>query len=117
MKLIRSLVRIINYRTFIITILSVSATWLCFKFDFKANFPLTLVGIAIVFPVVFSIDSAYRRREKALQLLADFKIHCHSIFLAARDWVEGDHHLEKELKPELFLTTSVRRELKQVECM
>ena len=34
---------------------------------------MTLVGIAIVFPVVFSIDSAYKRRERALSYLADLK--------------------------------------------
>jgi len=102
MKIIRSVFLIINYKTFIVTILSIFTTWICFRYDFKANFPLTLVGIAIVFPVVFSIDSAYKRREKALHLMADFKTHCFSLYLAARDWVEGDHHLERELKAEMI---------------
>ena len=102
MKMIRSIVLIINYKTFIVTILSILATWICFRYDFKANFPLTLVGIAIVFPVVFSIDSAYKRREKALHLMADFKSHCFALYVAGRDWVEGDHHLEKELKTEML---------------
>src|SRR3989442_3051743 len=36
------------------------------------------VGVAIVFPVVFSIGSAYSRRETALQRFSDFKGHARS---------------------------------------
>jgi hypothetical protein len=52
-----------------------------------------LVGVAIVFPVVFSIGSAYQRRENALQRLADFKGHAIAIYYASRDWtgeMQGD---------------------------
>jgi len=45
-----------------------------------------LVGVAIVFPVVFSIGSAYNRRETALQKLSDFKGHAAAIYFATRDW-------------------------------
>jgi hypothetical protein len=45
-----------------------------------------LVGVAIVFPVVFSIGSAYNRREHALQRFADFKGHAIAVYYATRDW-------------------------------
>jgi hypothetical protein len=45
-----------------------------------------LVGVAIVFPVVFSIGSAYTRRETALQRFADFKGHAVALYYATRDW-------------------------------
>jgi hypothetical protein len=45
-----------------------------------------LVGVAIVFPVVFSIGSAYTRRETALQRYSDFKGHAIVIYYAMRDW-------------------------------
>lgn len=45
-----------------------------------------LVGVAIVFPVVFSIGSAYTRRETALQKLSDFKGHAVAIYFASKDW-------------------------------
>jgi hypothetical protein len=51
-----------------------------------------LVGVAIVFPVVFSIGSAYTRRETALQRLADFKGHAIAIYFAARDWSTDNNH-------------------------
>jgi predicted membrane chloride channel (bestrophin family) len=90
MKTIRSLYLIINYKTLIVTALSLVSTWLCMRYNFQANLPLTLVGIAIVFPVVFSIDSAYKRRERALALLADFKGHLKALYMAATDWLPID---------------------------
>jgi len=85
-RVIRSFTLIINYKTFIITFLSVVSTFLCHYYDLTANFPDMLVGVAIVFPVVFSIGSAYTRRETALQRFADFKGHVVSFYYAARDW-------------------------------
>jgi hypothetical protein len=45
-----------------------------------------LVGVAIVFPVVFSISSAYNRRETALQRFSDFKGHAIAFYFGTRDW-------------------------------
>lgn len=85
----RSIFTIINWKTFVITSLSVVATYLCDRYGIHADFPLNLVGIAIVFPVVFSIDSAYKRRERALGLLGDFKAHLLVTYHASRDWVDA----------------------------
>jgi hypothetical protein len=82
----RSFSLIINYKTFIITILSVVSTYVCFHLGLTAKFPDMLVGVAIVFPVVFSIGSAYNRRETALQRWADFKGHAIALYYATRDW-------------------------------
>src|SRR5688572_11674716 len=86
MQLFRSFFKIINYKTFIVTILAVISTYLCYHNGLTAKFPDMLVGVAIVFPVVFSIGSAYSRRETALQRLSDFKGHGAAIFFATRDW-------------------------------
>lgn len=88
MKALRSIFLIINYKTFVITFLSIGSTWLCGHYQLKADYPLTLIGIAIVFPVVFSIDSAYKRRESALANLGDIKNHLMAIYHASRDWLE-----------------------------
>jgi hypothetical protein len=85
-KVLRSFFLIINYKTLIITVLSVVSTYVCYHFDFIAKFPDMLVGVAIVFPVVFSIGSAYNRREMALQRFSDFKGHAIAMFFATRDW-------------------------------
>ncbi len=85
-KVLRSFFLIINYKTLIITVLSVVSTYVCYHFNFIAKFPDMLVGVAIVFPVVFSIGSAYNRREVALQRFSDFKGHAIAMFYATRDW-------------------------------
>ena len=85
-QILRSFSSIINYKTFIITALSVISTYTCFELGLTAKFPDMLVGVAIVFPVVFSIGSAYQRRETALQRWADFKGHAIAIYYATRDW-------------------------------
>jgi hypothetical protein len=92
MKLLRSILQIINYKTFIVTALSVISTYLCYKYGLTAKFPDMLVGVAIVFPVVFSIGSAYSRRETALQRLSDFKGHAAALFYATRDWTSDRNH-------------------------
>ncbi|MCU0356934.1 MAG: hypothetical protein MUE95_05090 [Cyclobacteriaceae bacterium] len=85
-KVLKSFFLIINYKTLIITILSVISTYICYHLELTARFPDMLVGVAIVFPVVFSISSAYNRRETALQRLSDFKGHGVAMYYAMRDW-------------------------------
>lgn len=98
-KIFRSFSLIINYKTFIITALAVISTYVCFHLDLTAKFPDMLVGVAIVFPVVFSIGSAYNRRETALQRWADFKGHAIAIYYATRDWPSiKDHDLPQRTR-------------------
>ncbi len=87
MKTLRSFFLIVNYKTLIVSFLSIISTYYCHKTGLVANFPLTLVSLAIVFPIVFSINSAYRRREKALEQYAIVKGHLIALFYASRDWV------------------------------
>lgn len=60
---------------------------ICREFQIQANFPLTLISTAIIFPIVFSIGGAYKRRETALAHYGSIKAHGRSIFLATRDWM------------------------------
>src|SRR5688572_1653824 len=98
-KVLRSFFLIINYKTIIVTALSVISTYLCFHYGLTAKFPDMLVGVAIVFPVVFSIGSAYNRRETALQRFSDFKGHAMAIYFASRDWTaDKNNTLPQEVK-------------------
>lgn len=111
-RVIRSFSLIINYKTFIITALAVISTYLCFRFGLTAKFPDMLVGVAIVFPVVFSIGSAYTRRETALQRFADFKGHAVAIYYATRDWTTSkDHDLTTRVKQIIFDMMKLMREM------
>ena len=94
MHFLRSVGYIINYKTFIITAMAVIATWYCLRMGWYADFPLTIVGIAIVFPIVFSINSAYRRRERALRALAEAKGNLLGFYQTARNQMKDQNDEE-----------------------
>ena len=99
MKLLRSLSMIINYNTIIVTFLALASTIICEHYEIAANFPLTIVGVAIVFPIVFSINSAYTRRETALTNLGDYINHMTALYHASRDWLNPKQpEFQKETK-------------------
>lgn len=64
---------IINYRTLIVLIISIGTVYLNYKYNISYNVDLTLLSIAIIFPIVFSIRGSFRRREKALEHLSQFR--------------------------------------------
>jgi len=64
---------VINRRTAILMIVTIVATKLVLVFNLSLNFDLTLLSIAILFPLVFTIRGSFRRREKALEFLSEFK--------------------------------------------
>lgn len=115
-KIVKSLRLIINYKTFLVTGLSVLSSYLCFHWGFIANFPDMLVGVAIVFPVVFSISSAYMRRETALQRYSDFKGHAIAIYYASRDWTSNKENdlptRARTILHDLFLTLKMMVKVK-----
>ena len=103
LKTLKSFFIILSWQTILTIITSIAATYACRHFNFFGDFPLTLVGIAIVFPLVFSINSAYKRRETALKHYANLKGNGRAIFFAARDWIE-------DAKPENIKTTKAKLE-------
>lgn len=79
---------IVNLQTLLISGLAVISTALCIKFKLEAEFPLTLIAMSIVFPIVFSIGGAYKRREAALKEYAAIKGYLRAIYFASRDWLD-----------------------------
>jgi len=54
-------------------VISTLATYLAYAYNVVYNLDLTLLSIAMVFPLVFSIRGSFRRREKALEHLSKFR--------------------------------------------
>ena len=101
MRILKSFLLIINYKTFVITALSLIATWICHRNHWIADFPLILISTAIVFPIVFSINSAYKRRESALQQFSNIKGSAIAMYCASRDWVSASQNpVPEKLKVE-----------------
>ena len=64
---------IINYKTLIAVLISIGVLYFAEKNKIDYEIDLTLISIAIIFPLVFCIRSAFRRREKALEHLSQFR--------------------------------------------
>ena len=64
---------IINYRTLITILLSLFIPYCAYKFEVFYNIDLTLISLAIIFPLVFAIRGAFKRREKALEHLSLYR--------------------------------------------
>lgn len=90
MQTFRTLLRIVDLKMFVVTALALASTWASERYAVVIDMPLELIGIAIVFPIVFSISQAFQRRESALIELAELKSNLVAIFLAHRDWPETD---------------------------
>ncbi|WP_346883772.1 hypothetical protein [uncultured Algibacter sp.] len=101
-KKLKRTILIINYKTVLITGLAIASTAICAHFHIKADFPLTLIGTAIVFPIVFSIGGAYKRREVTLDEYGSIKAHSRALYFAVSDWLENPPEaLKLELKNHL----------------
>ncbi len=86
---LRRVLLIINLKTLLITLLAVASTAFCRHYQIYAEFPLTLIATSVVFPIVFSIGGAYKRREAALDKYGTLKAYGRAIYLASRDWLPG----------------------------
>jgi hypothetical protein len=64
---------IINHRTLITVFLSLIIPFSAYEFKIIYNIDLTLISLAIIFPLVFAIRGAFKRREKALEHLSLFR--------------------------------------------
>ncbi len=64
---------VINYRTLIALLIAVISLIIVYKFDLYYSIDLTFLSIAIIFPLVFNIRGSFRRREKALEHLSQFR--------------------------------------------
>jgi predicted membrane chloride channel (bestrophin family) len=86
----KRLFSILSVNTLIALIFAIGSTMISTYYNWKIDFPLTIIGIAVVFPIVFSIGGAYTRRESALVQYGIMKSMGRAIFLASRDWVRDD---------------------------
>ncbi len=90
-NMVKNFIKLQDHQTIIVSVLSLGSTFVCLQLELTLDMPTGLVGVAIVFPIVFSINAAYRRREEALEYLAGLKSAGTSIFYAHRDWIDDEN--------------------------
>ncbi len=99
---------VINLKSFIVITAACITTYICAELDFHFDVPTDLIGIAIVFPIVFSINAAYNRREKALEHYSIFKASALSIRFAHMHWI-NENSKENLNKKELIPDDHIKR--------
>ncbi|HSR39268.1 MAG TPA: hypothetical protein VLL95_10175, partial [Phnomibacter sp.] len=62
-----------NPRTFLTLLISAFSCFIVLFYDLKLNNETMLFGLIISFPLVFSLQSSFRRRDRALEFLSLFK--------------------------------------------
>jgi len=99
MQQLKQILIIVNPKTIVVTLLAVLSTYLCLRYEIIAEFPMTLIATAVVFPIVFSIGGAYKRRENALTKYSSLKAHGRALYFASRDWLEdSDEDVQGKVK-------------------
>lgn len=66
-------IRLINLQTIMVLLVSMGSCYSAVLFEIDYNYDLLLLNLAITFPLSFSIQAAFRRRERALEFLSLFK--------------------------------------------
>ena len=79
---------VIDKKSIIVVTIACAFTYACIEFNFVFDIPTDLIGIAIVFPIVFSINAAYVRREKALTHFSEIKGSALAIRMAHLHWAK-----------------------------
>src|SRR5688572_8767970 len=67
------ILNLINLRTLSVLLISQVAAFLTIHYQIKFNIDVVLFGLAIAFPLAFSLQAAFKRREKALEYFGRFK--------------------------------------------
>lgn len=86
---LQRLFAILGWNTLLALLVAVGAMHLSLMLGWTLDVPLTIIGIAVVFPIVFSIGGAYGRREAALVQYGIMKSSARAIVLATRDWQQN----------------------------
>lgn len=67
------LLYLFNTRTVVVLVVSQLSVFLALHYQIRFNLDLLLFGLAIAFPLAFSIQSAFKRRDRALEYFSLYK--------------------------------------------
>tara|TARA_B100001769_G_C22085590_1_gene585172 strand:- start:706 stop:1446 length:741 start_codon:yes stop_codon:yes gene_type:complete len=98
---------ILNKKTLYALLISLIVLFLSYRFSITYNIDLTLISIAIIFPLVFTIRGAFRRREKAIEHLSLFR----GSLKTVENIIRGSKLEESDIKRSLDLITKCSKGL------
>ena len=89
----KAFLSVFNHRVLFVVVETLLIYFLYDAYDIHLETDFTIISIAIVFPLVFSITSAYQRRQDAVELFINFRnkiIHLTNILFAVNDFKKED---------------------------
>ncbi len=90
---------IMNHRSLIIAGLCIAVSYFCLRYNFSYDVDLIIFSIAIIFPLVFTIREAFRRRQHAIRLLSKLKASISAFYFS----LENSNKLDEEEKQQVDL--------------
>lgn len=93
MELVSHFFYAISVRTFLIITISMGATASCEYLSIVGEMPTSLIGLAVVFPLVFSINASFQRRDEALQQYGIINANLASLYFAHKRWISPEKNL------------------------
>ncbi|MBP9925433.1 MAG: hypothetical protein KBF45_05530 [Cyclobacteriaceae bacterium] len=102
-----------NFRTLLALVISQAATYIAITNDLSFHLDLLLFGICIVFPLHFSMQSAFKRRDRALEYFSLFKGGSMSLYYSFQ--IAEDLPPEKKKEATRFLKSMVDQLMQQLE--
>ena len=71
---------IIDRKTGYVVLTCIVVTYLCNRFNFSFNLNIMFLSISVVFPLVFTIRAAFKRRDNVIRLLSIFKSSLNAVY-------------------------------------
>jgi predicted membrane chloride channel (bestrophin family) len=91
----KAFLSVFNHRVLFVVVETLLIYFLYDAYDIHLETDFTIISIAIVFPLVFSITSAYQRRQDAVELFINFRnkiIDLTNILFAVNDFKKEDYN-------------------------
>ena len=75
----RNFTIVFNIKVFFVLLITSVVYYLCLKFNFVIDNDYNIISIAIIFPLVFSITSAFNKRQESLKYFSELRSNLISI--------------------------------------
>ena len=79
-RVLQKYIAIIDRKTGTVLMLCLAFTYVCYEFNLSYQLNVTLFSIAVIFPLVFTIREAFRKRDSVIKLLSRFKASLNATF-------------------------------------
>lgn len=92
---------ILDGKTLALSIVCVVITYLSFRFNIAYDLNITLFSVAVIFPLVFTIREAFKRRDSALKFLSLFRASMTSVHYCFEQCKKLDESEHDEVRAQL----------------